>query len=317
MPPPMPKVATDTPVKAGLRNNDRSNMGRGWRSSTTTNVTSRKPDAASVDRMRTLVHPSSLPRVSPSTSKNRLPDSVNSPPPVETLGVGVPDVDHTQRQSEGDHPDGNVHVEDPLPPEAARERPAHEGPDGHRAPDRRPPGGDGGGARLALEVLGDERQRGGEHGGPAHALHGTGGDEVGRRRGQATAQRGQGEHEQPEDEDPLASEPVRQRALGEDQRGQADGVGGDHPLQIVEGCVQGPLDRGQRHLDDGDVDEEHEGAAAHRDQGQPLPPATPRAGWAGPSGRSPRGQLSPPTGRSPPEPDRNSNRESPSGRLPV
>ncbi len=44
----MPKVATDTPVKAGLRKSDRSNMGRSWSSSTMTNTTSNTAAAPSM-----------------------------------------------------------------------------------------------------------------------------------------------------------------------------------------------------------------------------------------------------------------------------
>ena len=223
MPAPMPKVAIDTPVKAGLRNSDRSNMGRSWRSSTITNTTSSTAAAPRVDddavaRPAVVVAPGE-----PEDEEEQPTREGDQARPVEPLGPGVRHVHHAPAHQEGQHADGDVHVEDPLPSEGAREGSAHERADGHRPAHRGPPHGDGGRPGRALEVLADERQRGGEHGRPPDALDGPGRDELGRGVRQPARQGGQGEHGQADDEDALAPEAVGQRPLGEDQRPTGSG----------------------------------------------------------------------------------------------
>ena len=57
---------------------------------------------------------------------------------------------------------------------------------------------------------------------------------------------------------------------GEQEDGEAQRIGVHHPLQVAEGRLEGLLDRGQRHIDDGDVEQQHEGGRADGDEGPPL-----------------------------------------------
>ena len=57
---------------------------------------------------------------------------------------------------------------------------------------------------------------------------------------------------------------------GEQEGGQRQRVGVDHPLEIREGRVQRALDVGQGHVDHRDVEQQHEDGGADRDQGPPL-----------------------------------------------
>ncbi len=57
---------------------------------------------------------------------------------------------------------------------------------------------------------------------------------------------------------------------GEKEGGQCEGIGINHPLQIGEGGVQRTLDVRQRHVHDGDVEQQHEDGGADGDQGPPL-----------------------------------------------
>ena len=87
-----------------------------------------------------------------------------------------------------------------------------------------------------LEVLPDQRQRGGEHRRPADALHGAGEVEDERRwsaipqSSEATVKRAQRRPTKTR----LRPKRSAERPAGQDQRGQREGVGGDHPLQVVK-----------------------------------------------------------------------------------
>ncbi len=123
---------------------------------------------------------------------------------------------------------------------------------------------------LALERLCDQRQRGREHHRAAGALHGAG--EVQRQRvpRQAACGRGQREHDQPGHEHAPAPEQVSQRAGRQQERGERERVGVDHPLQVGERGMQRALDVGQRDVDDRDVEQQHEDRHRDGDQGPPL-----------------------------------------------
>ena len=115
-------------------------------------------------------------------------------------------------------------------------------------PHRHPPFG------AAGELLGDQRQGDGEHHRAADALQAAGKVEEGRVGGERAEQRGEREDPQPDREHAPAPEPVGQRAGGEDECRQGEGVGVDHPLQVGEAAAEVLLDRGQRRVDDGDVE---------------------------------------------------------------
>ena len=63
---------------------------------------------------------------------------------------------------------------------------------------------------------------------------------------------------------------VGDRAGGQQQGGERQRVGVDHPLQVGEGRVERALDLRQRHVHDRDVEQQHEDAGADGDQRPPL-----------------------------------------------
>ncbi len=79
-----------------------------------------------------------------------------------------------------------------------------------------------------------------------------------------------GEQPQADHEDPTPTVEVGQGAGREQQRGQAEGVGVDDPLQVRDRGVELALDVGQRDVDDRDVEQQHEDARRDRHQGPPL-----------------------------------------------
>ena len=79
-------------------------------------------------------------------------------------------------------------------------------------------------------------------------------------RRQAAPGRGQREHRDADSEDLAPAEQVAQRPAGQQQRGQRQGVGLDHPLHVDERGVEGRLQRRQRDVHDRAVDERHAGA---------------------------------------------------------
>ena len=111
---------------------------------------------------------------------------------VDRLRVGRLDVDELRLGDEdrGD-PDRDVDEEDPLPAEALGEDAADQRPDRDGAADGRAPDPDRLGALAALELLGDQRQRGREHRRGAGALEAAA--EVQQRRvaGEAAEERGE------------------------------------------------------------------------------------------------------------------------------
>ena len=91
------------------------------------------------------------------------------------------------------------------------------------------------------------------------------------RRGREPAdQRGEREDGEADGEHLAPAVDVAQDAGGQQERGQGQGVGVDHPLEVGEGRVQRPLDVGQRDVDHRDVEQQHEHRRADGDQGPPL-----------------------------------------------
>ena len=88
--------------------------------------------------------------------------------------------------------------------------------------------------------------------------------------GGATGRRGRGEEEDADDEDPLPAEPVPEGARVQHAGGEEEGVRVDHPLQIRKGGVELLLNIGERDIDDGDVEQEHEDADTDDEKGAPF-----------------------------------------------
>jgi len=121
-----------------------------------------------------------------------------------------------------------------------------------------------------VELLADQRQRGGEHAGAADPLQAPRQVEQGRVLGDPAEERGEGEDAEPDREDAPPAEPVAQRTGRQQEGGQHQRVGVDHPLQAGEAGVQFPLDVRQGDVDDGDVEQQHEGRDRDQDEGPPL-----------------------------------------------
>jgi len=170
------------------------------------------------------------------------------------------------------HPDeGDKHRAGLQPDPEESSAQVYETADRDRHPDRRSVDAHRHPALTAAgELLGDEGEGDREHDRAADALQAAGNVEEGRVGGDRAEQRGDGEDPQPDDEYAPAAEPVGQRPRGEDERGEREGVGVDHPLQVGEVGVQRALDLRQRDVHDRDVEQEHERRDANRDQGPPL-----------------------------------------------
>jgi hypothetical protein len=70
------------------------------------------------------------------------------------------------------------------------------------------------------------------------------------------------------DENPFGAEPVTERAGGQDEGGERDGIGGHHPLQLGDAAAERVADAAQRGIDDGDVELHHAKAEAGGGQRQ-------------------------------------------------
>jgi len=70
IPPPTAKVPSETPLKLGLRKSERSNIGRFWWSSMKTKATKADTEPQNIATIGPLDHPSELPRMRPSSSRN-------------------------------------------------------------------------------------------------------------------------------------------------------------------------------------------------------------------------------------------------------
>ena len=178
-------------------------------------------------------------------------------------------------------PTGDVDEEDPAPVEvldevAAERRPQH----------RRHDGGDGGhreggaalggregveddGLLVRLQPAAEEALEGAEH------------DELPEALRDAAQEREDREHDQADDEVALAADRVRQPARDRQHDAVGDEIGGQRVGGFVGRGRERAGDVGQRHVDDGGVQDLHEGRQRHRDGDEPglyfgfQPPAAP------------------------------------------
>ena len=215
--------------------------------------------------------PFSLPSMRANTSRNSAPENVTRPIQSTPVAFGSRDsLTWLSVRNTASDADGHVHEEDPFPADARGDDAADDRPDRHGCAGHGAVDAEGGAALLAVERLRDERERGGEHHRPADALDAAEEVELERARGQPAGGRGDGEDDEADGEHEPAPEQVRERARGQQEGGERERVGVDHPLQVLEARVQRALDVGQRDVDDRDVQEQHEDRHADGDQGPPL-----------------------------------------------
>ncbi len=173
--------------------------------------------------------------------------------------------------AEGGHGghDGDRHVDQqgPAPRGELGQEAAEDEADGGAAAGDAAVDGEGPRPLLGLgEGHGEQRERGGRHDGGERTLQGAGAEEHGRVLGQAAERRGAGEADQADHEHALAPEVVGDAAAEEQQPGEGEGVGRQHPLAVGRRDVQGPL--GRRQGDDHHRGVEHHHELGHGDDGQ-------------------------------------------------
>ncbi len=171
--------------------------------------------------------------------------------------------------------DRQVDQEDRAPPEvveheAAEQRPRREAERVHRAPDA-----DGPGVLVGREDLQGDREGGGEQQRPADAHAGPRRDQLPRGTGESGDQRADAEQGEPRDQHLLAAVAVGGAARGEQQAGLHERVGVDHPLDVGGGRAQLLGEGGDRHVQDGVVEQHGELRQADHSQDQPPPGMAP------------------------------------------
>ncbi len=191
--------------------------------------------------------------------------------------------DDRVRHHGGGHPDRRVDQKHPAPGELLRDDPPEQHPRGAAEPVHRRPRAD-----RAVELMaggergGDDRQRAGRHQRAADALRRAREHERLAVGGDAAGERGEPEHEQRHHEHPALPEVVGGAPAEHQEARERDRVGVDDPLQFGRGEAEARLDRGQRDVDDGEVEDHHELRHAAHSQQQPHAPARPAGlgrGW--------------------------------------
>ena len=211
-------------------------------------------------------------------------EGVVAPPCAADPALGY----HPGSQDQRGCADGDVEEEDVPPPDVGGEDAAGEEPD--RPAQRADPAPDA--ERLVAfgplrEHVHHDRQRGGEHQRRPEALDPPHHDEEGVRGGQAATERGAGEDDQAGHEEAAPAQQVSRAAAEEQEAGEGQPVGGDHPLQVGLGEVEPAADGRQGDVDDGEV---HDGdEVGHHQQGEGSPALARRSGGLARSG--PGGQA--------------------------
>ena len=161
-----------------------------------------------------------------------------------------------------------------TPPSSAPEAPPAAAT---RAPDAERPG-----PRAPLGVGGDEDGQGGrgEHR-AAEPLEGAGDDQHGLRVRDPVEQAGEREEREPGQEQAPAAEEIGGAPAEEEESGEGQRIGVDHPLQAARREAEVVADRRQGDVDHRDVEDDHELAEADEQQHQPGRRGEPRPDRAG------------------------------------
>ncbi len=191
--------------------------------------------------------------------------------PAGALGARL--ADRVRRQRERGEPDRHVDEVAGAPAEAeqvdvdqqaADQLPAGSGEAEHEAVD-----GERSRARLALVLEADDRQRLRRHQRGGGALHDAAGDQDRRVGREAADGGGGGEQREADAEDAAAAGEVAEPPAEDQPGGERDPVGGDHELHRAGACLQVGLGRGDRDVDDEEVERDDEGAGQHDGHRQP------------------------------------------------
>ena len=161
---------------------------------------------------------------------------------------------------EGEDPDRHVDEEDPAPRERLRERAAQHEPDGGAADGDRGPDSERPRTLLALgERRRDDRERRRRDERGAETLERAEADQLSRGRRDSVEQRGGGEDDESDEEEPLPSQKVARASAEQQEAGEDERVRVDHPLQarlVLE--AERRLDVRQGDVHDRRVEDDHE-----------------------------------------------------------
>ena len=178
--------------------------------------------------------------------------------------VAVRDVETALRQEhrrerDRDDCDRDVDEEDPRPAQVRGQDAAEQDAHGRTAARGGPVDAE---RDVALASLGvdrhQERQRGRREERAAEPLQRPEADQRRLRPREPAEKRAHGEERQPRDEEPAPPEDVGEPAAQQQRSAEHDRVGGDDPLQARLGEVEIRLDRRQRDVHDGHVEDDHE-----------------------------------------------------------
>ena len=167
--------------------------------------------------------------------------------------------------------DRHVDQEDGAPREVLQDPPSGHRTEGDgQAGDARPRADGLGPLGRVGEDVGQDGEGGREDQRRADAHGRPGGDQLLRGLGQAGEDREHGEGDHAQLQGTLAAEAVAQAARCEQQAGEHERVGVDHPLELAGAGAQLAADRRQRHVDDGVVDDDDEQAQAQHAEDRPA-----------------------------------------------
>ena len=166
-------------------------------------------------------------------------------------------------------PDGHVDEEDPPPADAAGDGPADQRADGDGAADDGAVDPEGGAPVPAREGLGDRASEVANMMAPPTPC--TARARLSMREASTARTPGRRARRRPaRRRTPRGGRNVAHHPGGEQEGGQRQRVGVDHPLEVGEARVEGPLDVGEGDVHDGDVEQQHEGGRADGDEGPPF-----------------------------------------------
>ncbi len=188
---------------------------------------------------------------------------------VEVPRPGAADVggDHARCQDDDQRAERHVDGEDGRPSKGLGQDPAEQSAGRCAEPTDRSPQAKRAIAFGALaQRRGDDRQRGRRDDAAAEPLKGTNADQQAPGAGQGACQRGHGEQGGASDEDSPAPEQVGGACPEHHEAGERERVRVHDPLQARGREVQGVPHVGQRHIDDGDVEDDHELREADHEQ---------------------------------------------------
>ena len=180
---------------------------------------------------------------------------------VAVVGRGPALGDVAERRHGGHDGDRHVDQQGPAPRGELGQEATEDEADGGAAAGDAAVDGEGACPLLGLrEGHGEQRERGRRHDGGEGTLQGAGPEEHGRVLGQSAQRRRTGEADEADDEHPLAPEVVGDPAAEQQEPGEGERVGRQHPLAVGRRDVQGPLGRGQG-------DDHHRGVEDHHELG--------------------------------------------------